>query len=101
MIGFTDGLIINPGRNDGWKLSVELYYIDNVMHSGASGGPVSNKSGKVVGVITKRAVTSVSYPDLEYPNKEVPSGSALAVTPSTIINYLNYQISNNNIIKST
>lgn len=96
MIGFSDNIIIDPKLGDGFKLSVGIYYIDNGMHSGASGGPVINKKGKVIGVITKRAVTKVSYPDLDNPSKEVPSGSTLAITPKTIINFSKYQISKNN-----
>ena len=94
MIGFSDGLIIKPDKNDEWQLQTNVYYIDNVMHSGASGGPVIDENGKAIGVISKRAVTSVSYPDLENPKKEVPSGSALAISPYTIIDFLNHQIQN-------
>jgi len=95
MIGFSDDLIIDPNLGDGFKLKVGVFYIDNGMHSGASGGPVINSEGKVIGVITKRAVTRVSYPDLENPNKDVPSGSTLAITPKTIIDFSKYQISKN------
>lgn len=71
------------------------------MHSGASGGPVINEKGKAIGVITKRAVTSVSYPDLDNPKKDVPSGSALAITPSTIIDFVNHQLQNQQIETAT
>lgn len=63
------------------------------MHSGASGGPVVNEDCKVIGVITKRAVTGVSYTDMENPNQEVPSGSTLSITPKTIVDFIKYQIS--------
>lgn len=97
MIGFSDDLIINPDLGDGFKLKIGVFYIDNGMHSGASGGPVINSEGKVLGVITKRAVTRVSYPDLENPNKDVPSGSTLAITPKTIVYFLKYQLSKMNL----
>lgn len=93
MIGFGDDLIIDPNLGDGFKLKIGVYYIDNGMHSGASGGPVINGNGKVLGVISKRAVTRVSYPDLENPSKDVPSGSTLAITPKTIIDFIKYKIS--------
>jgi hypothetical protein len=60
MIGFTDDIIIDPGLADDFKLIVGVDYIDNVMHSGASGGPVVNENGEVIGVVSKRAVTKVS-----------------------------------------
>lgn len=58
------------------------------MDCGASGGPVIDASEKVVGVITKSAVTTVVYPYFENPKKEVRSGSALAVSPHTIVVFL-------------
>lgn len=93
MIGYSDGLNFSGFDGTDFKLNVNVFYVDNVMHSGASGGPVINKSGKVVGVITKRAVTRVPFPDLEKPMKEVPSGSALAVSAHTIVDYVNYKLS--------
>lgn len=59
----------------------EIFYIDNAMHSGASGGgPVVNESGKVIGLITKRAVTKVSKPEDNLLNLAVPSGSTECLT---------------------
>ena len=48
------------------------------MHSGASGGPVINKSGDAVGIITQRAVTSASQK--EAPSLSIPSGSTVAIS---------------------
>lgn len=93
MIGFSEDLVIDPQKGDGFKLNIGINYIDNAMHSGASGGPVVNNECKVVGVITKRAVTGISYPDLDNPNQEIPSGSTLSITPKTVIDYTKYQIS--------
>lgn len=85
MIGHRSEMSIDLDGTERQKLEVGVYYVDNAMHSGASGGPVVNDQGRVVGTITKRAVTSVSYPDLEHPKKEVPSGSALAVSTFTVL----------------
>lgn len=92
MVGFSEGLIIDPQHGNNFKLHVGVNYIDNGMHSGASGGPVVNNRCEVIGVITKRAVTGVSYVDMENPNQEVPSGSTLSITPQTIIDFINYQL---------
>ena len=97
MVSHMHDLIINPGGSQDCKLSLASYYIDNAMHSGASGGPVINNQGEVIGVITKRAVTTVSYPDLDDPNKEVPSGSALAISASTLLDFVDRQISRGEI----
>jgi len=89
MVGYSDSLEADPDGSGRRKLDVGVYYIDNIMHSGSSGGPVVNLQGQVLGTITKRAVTRVSYPDLAIPNKEVPSGSALAVATYTLIEAIN------------
>lgn len=59
------------------ELHVELFYIDNSVHSGASGGPICNARGEAVGVITKRAVTSASQE--RAPGIMVPSGCTVAI----------------------
>lgn len=96
MIGFTDDIIIDPNLGDGFKLVVGVDYIDNVMHSGASGGPVVNENGEVIGVISKRAVTKISSSNEAIPTHEVPSGSTLSISPQTIIDFTNYMISKGN-----
>lgn len=73
----------NPG---GITLKGETFYIDNAMHSGASGGPVIDESGMIAGIITQRAITNVPYEDT--PNLRVPSGSCLAITPNSILQFL-------------
>ena len=85
VIGHRSEMSMDPDGSGREKLELAAYYVDNAMHSGASGGPVVDGRGMVVGVITKRAVTRVSYPDLENPNKDVPSGSALAVSAFTVL----------------
>lgn len=88
MIGNVNYLSADSDGTGKKKLDVFTYYIDNVMHSGSSGGPVVNELGLAIGAITTRAVTRVSWPDLEHPNKEIPSGSALAVSVFTVWDYV-------------
>jgi len=64
----------------------EFFYVDNAMHSGASGGPVINGKGEVVGIITLRAVTDASTGEIR--RLEIPSGSTVAVTSQTIARYI-------------
>lgn len=61
-----------------FDLTCDVFYLDNGMHSGASGGPVVNKSGDVVGIITQRAVTSASQKSIT--SLVVPSGSTVAIS---------------------
>jgi hypothetical protein len=81
MIGHKSSIFFS-GSNMENPISGEVMYIDNVMHSGASGGPVINYHGELVGVIVQRAITSVSYE--ETPSLKVPSGSTLALSPKLI-----------------
>lgn len=90
MIGFTDDIIIDLGNTENFKLVVGVDYIDNGMHSGASGGPVVNSECEVIGVISKRAVTRISSSNREIPILEIPSGSTLSVSPNTILNFADY-----------
>ncbi|MGL6070646.1 S1 family peptidase, partial [Craterilacuibacter sp.] len=64
-------------------IECDFIYIDNSMHSGASGGPVFNENGEAVGVITKRAVTSASQGS--YPKLEVPSGCTIGLSLQPLI----------------
>ncbi|MDP1786066.1 serine protease [Nitrosomonas sp.] len=62
------------------------FYIDNVMHSGSSGGPVVNTECKLVGIITQRAITPFSTENS--PGMQVPSGSTIAVSAYSVLDYL-------------
>ena len=74
----------NFKASDKQKLEGQVFYIDNGMHSGSSGGPIIDMSEKLIGIITKRAITSVSYE--ESVGLSVPSGSTVALTPNVIYN---------------
>ena len=63
MIGNRKSVFLFDGS---LTLETELFYIDNQLHSGASGGPVVNINADVIGIITQRAITSVPY--LETPS---------------------------------
>ena len=64
-------------------LEGEELYIDNQMNPGASGGPVINLQGEIVGIVLQRSVTDVS--SAENPNFKIPSGTTIAVTPRIIL----------------
>ena len=69
--------IVAENTTSGDRVECDVMYIDNSMHSGASGGPVFNENGDVVGLITKRATTSASQS--RYPNLDVPSGCTIGL----------------------
>lgn len=54
------------------------FFIDNGMHSGASGGPILDSDGEVFGVICERAVTRLAHEPL--PNLKVPAGTTHSLT---------------------
>jgi hypothetical protein len=84
MIGRASAFNINDNTLTGFTM-----YIDNGMHSGASGGPVINEDGELIGIITQRAITSFST--RENPGLKVPSGSTLAISPHTMFDFYRYQ----------
>lgn len=89
MVGNTEYLTVDPDGTGCKELEIGTYYLDNVMHSGSSGGPVVDEQGLALGTITKRAVTKIPFPELNDPNKEVPSGSALAVSTHAMVDWVN------------
>jgi hypothetical protein len=60
----------------------DIFYIDNSLHFGASGGPVVTASGDVIGIVSERAVTDASNADQIL---KVPSGSALAISTRVLV----------------
>lgn len=76
----------------------QFLYIDNEMHSGGSGGPVVNQNAEIVGIVTQRAVISLSIPpqDIDDPksrsiNFQTPSGSAVAISTLGFLDYAKIQ----------
>lgn len=59
-------------------IEVDLFYLDNGVNSGASGGPVVNEDGEAIGVITQRAITSASQKSA--PDLKVPAGATIAIS---------------------
>lgn len=75
------GIVANLRRveaSGSHSIKCDVFYVDNGMHSGASGGPVVNASGCAVGLITQRAITSASQS--ENPDLSVPSGSTVCIS---------------------
>lgn len=70
----------------GLNLRGGTFYIDNAMHSGASGGAVINSKGHLVGIITQRAISS--YSTENNPGLTVPSGSTIAITPCFLLDFV-------------
>jgi hypothetical protein len=87
MIGKSHSFDFNDGLLTGYTM-----YIDNGMHSGASGGPVINIKGELIGIITQRALTSFSTRD--NPGLIVPSGSTIAISPYPILDFYKYEHKN-------
>lgn len=73
MIGSVQKININNDINGA------TYWIDNAVTYGASGGPVIDSSGKLIGIISEKGVTDgVDSENL------VPSGSAMALSHKLI-----------------
>jgi len=59
-------------------IEADIFYLDNGVNSGASGGPVVNENGEAIGVISQRAVTSASQESA--PDLKVPAGATIALS---------------------
>ena len=77
MVGHSAGVRINE------EYEGNFFHVDNVLHSGASGGPVLDSRGEILGILTKRAITRVPYE--ETPRLRVPSGAAVAISPRILL----------------
>lgn len=75
--GVIGNIIRGEAKIGSKEFHIELFYIDNSIHSGASGGPVCNVHGEAIGIITKRSVTSASQEAA--PNIVVPSGCTIGI----------------------
>jgi hypothetical protein len=65
------------------SIDCDIYYVDNAMHSGASGGPVFNLRGDAIGVVSQRSVTTVN-PGSDI-MLQIPSGSTVAVSLAPLL----------------
>jgi len=81
MIGATHKIILN-GNFNSKAINVEgaSYWIDNASTFGASGGPVVNSKGKLIGIMCQKAVTK--FPP--YKKVVIPSGSTMALSHKLI-----------------
>ena len=89
MIGCENRVTLTDGK---LKLEGQVFYVDNQLQMGASGGPIVNQDAEVIGIITQRAITSVPY--RETPDLRVPSGSTVAVSPRLILPWIDNEIAN-------
>ena len=60
------------------KIETDIFYIDNGIHSGASGGPIVNEEGLALGVLTQRAITPAHQS--KNSTLKVPSGSSIGIS---------------------
>ena len=81
MIGLRSELNISDPEK-GLRITGDVIYIDNVLHSGGSGGPIVNSRGEVIGIVTERAFTPVPLDVM--PELKIPSGTAVGVTARTL-----------------
>lgn len=70
--------IVAEDSSQNITIEVDLFYLDNGVNSGASGGPVVNEDGEAIGVISQRAVTSASQKSA--PDLKVPAGVTIALS---------------------
>jgi len=70
---------IIPGIQKNINVEGAEYWIDNASTYGASGGPVVNSSGKLIGILCEKGMTTEPNIDLE-----VPSGSTMVLSHKLI-----------------
>ena len=89
MVGYENSVTLTDGK---LKLEGQVFYVDNQLQNGASGGPVVNQDAEVIGIITQRAITSVSYRKTS--DLRVPSGSTVVISPRLILPLIENEIAN-------
>jgi hypothetical protein len=77
VIGNSRGIYAQDSAS-GKTISCEVIFVDNGMNPGASGGPVVNKVGEAIGIMTKRAITSAAQ--RADPSLAIPSGCTIAIS---------------------
>lgn len=66
------------------QIECAIFYLDNGIHGGASGGPIVNRAGHAVGVIAQRATTSASQSSAI--GLSVPSGATVGLSCMHTVN---------------
>jgi hypothetical protein len=75
--------IVAQNTEQGVSVECDVMYIDNSMHSGASGGPVFNERGEAIGLLSQRATTQV---EMGVQGKlSVPSGCTIAISLAPLL----------------
>lgn len=81
VVGNLTGITVGESST-GSDISIDVFYVDNSVHSGASGGPIVDVRGQAVGVIVQRATTSASQ-SLDT-KLLVPSGATVGLGLKTL-----------------
>jgi len=84
MVGGVQKVNLNNCTGFGKIINAEgaVYWIDNVSNHGASGGPVVNSCGKLIGIICEKGITQQKVAnDLCF---DVPSGATMALSHQLI-----------------
>jgi len=76
-------------RGSGFQINGSIFYFDNAMHRGGSGGPILNEKGELLGIISERAVIELNYEDSV--KGKIPSGSGWAISCDPIFQYISQQ----------
>ena len=71
-----------PGLVKEVKVQGAVYWIDNGSNHGASGGPVINFDGKLIGIVCEKGLTNQSITDDL--SLKVPSGATMALSHKLI-----------------
>ena len=76
VFGFYASTSGNNVENKIEEISGDIFYIDNVMHEGSSGGPIITKDGKVIGIISKKAMVKNTSEN----DDGVPAGTTIGIS---------------------
>lgn len=76
--GIVGNAVDMTASNSLISAKIRAFYLDNQIHSGASGGPIVTREGVANGIIVKRAMTSTN--DNSGGSVLVPSGSTMGIS---------------------